>query len=550
MTHDPVQPDRSAGPGPEFLPPGVEYAPRRAEPGDPRGIPTGPDADPTRGAAREDGVPDLGAGIAPGLETPPSPPSRTVVEERMHPLGPLVRMWIVIVALGWFFVSSLLQGEPLLEGLGFLRTRAPWWVWVAGGGLIVGLAMGYWSWWTMTFTIDDTELRIENRGAFQESKRIAFSRIQSVDVTQPFAARLLGLAELTIDIGGDAPTKLAFLTRSRAGELRDYLMVRAHGRAASTAEIAAGERASAWNDLADHDEVLIKLSPGELILGGLASLELPGLLLALLIPAGLAWWFEEIPFVAVGVGIIPLALALLGFVNKRVLSQFNYTLARTPAGLRITRGLFTLKSQTIPAHRVQAIKIVQPLPWRWIGRSRVELTILGMANLGEDDSAPTSTVLLPIGRPDQVQTAVSAIWPGLRLDTLTFTPMHPRARWLEPMSYRWQGWSIDDQMTVSRVGWLTRIHHVVPHARLQSALVPQGPLMRRFRVAPIKLHTSQLLGTEHIPYLDEMDARALVFELTDRARAARADELLHPPGRRPASPFDPVDPFDPIDPPG
>ena len=502
MTQDPFRPDGPPPPRPEFV---------TAFPPVPESVPP-PEPPPTDDVLLV--------------------PARTPIEERLHPASPLVSMWIGIVALGWFVVTSVLQGDAIWEDFDTLIERVPWWLYLVAGGVLVSLGFGYWSWWTTRFTIDDTELRIENRGAFQESKRIAFSRIQSVDVTQPFAARLLGLAELSIDVGGDAPAKLSFLTRARATELRDYLMVRAHGRSASTTEIAAAERASAWNDLAGHDEVLIKLTPSDLILGALVSIELPALLLALSVPAALAFWFDGFPFLAVGAGLIPLALALFGFISKRVLSQFNYTLARTPAGLRVTRGLLTLKSQTIPAHRVQAIRIAQPLPWRWIGRARIELTVLGLGQLGQDESNLASTVLLPIGRPHQVATALAAVWPGLELDALTYTPVARRARWLNPLSYPWLGYAIDDNVTVSRVGWLTRSQHIVPHARLQSAGVAQGPIQRRVRVATLSLHTSGLLGTDAIPHLDEPVARQLVFDLVDRARTSRADELLHPPGLR------------------
>ncbi|NLE19066.1 MAG: PH domain-containing protein, partial [Propioniciclava sp.] len=134
------------------------------------------------------------------------PPSPTRIEERLHPLTPFVNLWIGVVALGWFVVSSVLQGDPIWNDLGEMRERLqdmPWWVFLVAGGVVIGLGTGYWSWWTTRFVIDDQEFRLENTGAFQESKRIAFSRIQSVDVTQPFAARLLGLAQVKIDVGAD-----------------------------------------------------------------------------------------------------------------------------------------------------------------------------------------------------------------------------------------------------------------------------------------------------------------------------------------------------------
>ena len=47
-------------------------------------------------------------------------------------------------------------------------------------------------------------------------------------------------------------------------------------------------------------------------------------------------------------GFIPMLLAIGGFLMSRVVNQFNYTLADTHSGLRITRGLTSLRSQTMP----------------------------------------------------------------------------------------------------------------------------------------------------------------------------------------------------------
>jgi len=245
--------------------------------------------------------PDPDAAPTPTTPTPPGGP--VVSEERMHPLTPIVRLWIGVVAFGWYVVTSLLEGQDPFWDADALALNTPWWVPLVGAGLVIGLGAGYWSWWTTRFVIDAHEVRVENRGAFQESKRIAFSRIQSVDVAQPFAARLLGLAELRIDAGADAGTRLAFLTRARARELRDYLMVRAHGRDADPA--AAAAPASAWDDLGAADLVLIRLTPADIVLGALLSLELLILVAAFAVPLAIAAWFD-VPMLAIGGGLVPL----------------------------------------------------------------------------------------------------------------------------------------------------------------------------------------------------------------------------------------------------
>lgn len=449
----------------------------------------------------------------------------------MHPFSPLVRLWIGVVAIVWFVVNSLLQGDAWWENLGSpmeLLQQAPIWVLVPVGALLVGLGAGYWGWWTTKFVIDDHEVRRENTGAFHASQRIAFNRIQSVDVTQPFAARVLGLAQVTIDVGVGQGITLSFLTRKRATEVRDYVMARAHGRTITTADTA--RRASAWDDTAEGDRNLIRLTPAEITLGALLSLQLAALFTAAGV-AALGTFVFDWPVVAMGGGFIGLGLALVGYLSSQLIGQFNYTLAVTPAGLRITRGLATLRSQTIPVHRVQSLVVEQPLLWRWIGRGRLQISILGLGDLSSGDQPTAMTLYLPIGTPQQIQVALAALWPGLRLDRLSFTRTPRRARWLDPFQWAWQGYALDDRVFVTRSGWLTRRQSIVPHPRVQSVTLKQGPLERKLGLASMGVLTAAMFDTPGIAHLDADHARRLAFGQLDRSRTGRYDELLHPPGR-------------------
>ena len=66
--------------------------------------------------------------------------------------------------------------------------------------VIAGVA-GFFTWYFTRFVIDDDELRIETGWVFKKSKKIPFERLQSVDIIQPLAARLFGLAELRLEAG-------------------------------------------------------------------------------------------------------------------------------------------------------------------------------------------------------------------------------------------------------------------------------------------------------------------------------------------------------------
>ena len=117
-------------------------------------------------------------------------------------------------------------------------------------GIVVVLAAvaGFVAWYFTRFVIDDEELRIETGAIFKKSTKIPFERLQSVDIIQPLAARMFGLAELRLD-AGNSTTKLRYLRRAKASRLRDYLLTRAHGQQASIRDLDQESASSVFTDL-------------------------------------------------------------------------------------------------------------------------------------------------------------------------------------------------------------------------------------------------------------------------------------------------------------
>ncbi|HBX80635.1 MAG TPA: hypothetical protein DEG88_02115 [Propionibacteriaceae bacterium] len=458
------------------------------------------------------------AGDAAGSRPTASGP---VSEERPHPLTPLVQAWIWLVGTAVFVVRQMLEEQQDFNALDLLK--APPAAIAFAVIMLASLAVNMWNWWTTRFIVSENELRVEHRGVQHESKRVAYTRIQSVDVTQPFAARLIGLAQLTIDVGADASITLRYLSRSRATELRDTLLQRSRGLPVPGHTTAT----SAWDDTGAEDRVLLRIPPSELVIGALLSHELLFLILATAVPLaiGVAWG----QVLLIGGGLLPMLLSIGGFLSKRVVGQFNYTLAETATGLRITRGLTSLSSGTVPVRRVQAIRIAEPVLWRRIGRARVDLAVLGTGAItSNEDGAGTSSIMVPIGRRADVAIALRAVWPGLDLGRIALEPAPARARLAAPLTLRTIAQGRDELVVVLRRGWWTRTTWVIPHARLQSALVEQGPLTRRLDVAQVSLLTGELVGRA-TTLMDAAAARSFAFDELDRARIARLEELLAAP---------------------
>ena len=222
--------------------------------------------------------------------------------------------------------------------------------------------------------------------------------------------------------------------------------------------------------------------------------------------------------------LIPLAIGLVTMISRRVISMFNFTLAESPRGLRITRGLTNLTSQSVPINRMQGVRISQPLLWqptRLVPGRRQRHRLRPSAD-GEDNESQATNVLLPVATRAEVDLALSRVLPGFDLDGIELHPVPKRARWL-----RWFDWwtlryGCDDRALITEHGWLTHARDIVPHAKTQSVRILQGPLQRRLRLADVHIDTPEGPVNLVAHQLDAQVARELTLTQLDRARAARA----------------------------
>jgi putative membrane protein len=462
----------------------------------------------------------------PDVRTTPGQPAPTAgplkPTERPHPLTPFVRGWLVFVAIaiGWGreIVTNASENQFELGGL-------LWILPVLAVVVLLAAIAGFISWYFTRFVIDDEELRIDTGAIFKKSTKIPFERLQSVDIVQPLAARIFGLAELRLD-AGNSTTKLRYLTRSKASRFRDYLLTRAHGHPTSIRDLDQQSVASVFTDLGIADQPLVQVTPQRLIVSFLLSTEwlIPAAISIIILVGTSA--FEMLPL-ALG-ALIPLLIGMLSLIWRRVIGMFNFTLAESPRGLRITRGLTNLTSQSVPINRVQGVKTSQPLLWKPLDWYRVDIDILGHAHEdGENGESTASSVLLPVASRDEVELALARVLPGFDLDRIELQPSPKRARWLRWFDF-WTllyGW--DDRTLITEHGWITHVRDVVPHAKTQSVRIEQGPLQRLLRLADVHVHTPRGPVNAVAHQLDDHAARELALSQLDRARAARAAEREH-----------------------
>ena len=448
------------------------------------------------------------------MSEPPAPPAAAErTSHRLSPLTPLVRGAVFVVAVAATTWDDLFTGQLGTLGLILL------------GVLFAGAVYGYLSWLRTKYWIDRDELRIDTGVLYHQSRRIRIDRLQGVDIVQPFVARLFGLAELKMDVaGGDAEGSRAFLPLSEAHRVREVLLARRDAvRRSAGPEVEGGdaEAAPAWAP-PDHD---------------IAALDLPTLLLSMVLsPEAVALVVGTILFgVALllnGVVVVAPALPIVGglaLISVRKLSAYyGFTVSQTRVGLQVRRGLLERATQTIALARVQGVVVSEPILWRRMGWAKLDVSVAGAGGISESDGRPSTTTVMPVAPLPLVRELAEHLLRGddegveVGLGSIELSAPPRSARWLDPVTRRFLGAGIGDELVVAREGWLTRRTHAVRHARVQSVRLSQGPLQRRLGLAD--LHVDSPPGPVQVRarHRSAAEARALFEEEQARAKAARA----------------------------
>ncbi|MFD5026393.1 PH domain-containing protein [Streptomyces sp. NPDC058373] len=412
----------------------------------------------------------------------------------MHPVTPLRRAWAPIAILaGWALhdpnsayrhVSDLATGTLLLA-LGVLLPAAA--------------LYGFLSWWVTHFSVTDTELRIRTGVLFRRTAHIRLDRLQAVDVTQPLLARFLGVAKLKMDvIGTSSKDELAYLSEAEARKLRAELLARAAG--------FAPEAAAEVGDAPVRQ--LVRVAPRmlavSLLLTATTWLSLTG---ALVVP-GFLWFATHNLWTVLAAG-LPLLGAAGATSAGRFVREYDWTLGESPDGLRLDHGLLDRVHETVPPGRVQTVRIVEPWLWRRLDWVRVELDVAGSEN----------GVLLPVADHATAREVIGRVLPGVEVPE-EFVRPPGRAAWCVPGWWRGYGLAVTDRVFAARHGLFHRTVALVPHAKVQSVRLEQGPWQRRQGVADVHVDTGAD-KTVTARLRDATEAATLLREQADRSRTGR-----------------------------
>jgi putative membrane protein len=437
----------------------------------------------------------------PSLEKEERPGEEVLAREwsRLHPLSPLVRfarglVGIVVVVL----VDLASSQDPKSE------------VFDAAIVLLV-LVASVVHWLVTRWRVRGGELQIDTGLIRRQSIRVPLSRIQAVDVVRPGVARVFGLAEVRVDVAGQGSGRgrLAYLPESKAVAVRARLLALAHGLAGETPEPPA---AAIW-----------RVNNGKLAAS--AALGTPTAVFLILL-AGLLATVTLAPTASPAVlsSFLPWLIISALLPARRVLAEYGFTVGEAGDGLRLQAGLIQTRAQTIPAGRVQAIRVTQRLPWRALGWYRLEVDIARQQTGrrgSESDSALVSRALLPIGTAGEVDHLLSRVLSGATWRAPPGVRAPRRAHIKAPFSHHMLAAWHDSSYVAARTGRLRMSTVLVPLAKVQSIRYAQGPLARITRLATVHIDTAGHGWAADARCRDAPGAQAFTEQLIALARGAR-----------------------------
>ncbi|MEV0115454.1 PH domain-containing protein [Streptomyces sp. NPDC050844] len=423
-----------------------------------------------------------------------------VRERRLHPVTPLRRAWAPVAVLVGFAVHDPNGTQRRVSELAVTQLLAGLAVVLLGGALY-----GFLSWWFTHFAVTDTELRIRTGLIFRRTAHIRLDRLQAVDVTQPLAARIAGVAKLKLDVvGAESKDELAYLGEEEAAVLRAELLARAAGFAPEEAR-EVGE-APVRN--------LVHVQPRMLAISLLLTGTTWGMLIATLIVPPFLWFVTHSLWTVLATGLPMLGGAFASSVG-RFIGEYDWKVGESPDGLRIDHGLLDKAHETVPPGRVQTVRVVEPWLWRRRGWVRVELDVAGSAN----------GVLVPVAPRDVAEAVIARILPGVRVPAAAELIRPPsRAAWCLPVWWKGYGLTVTDTVFAARHGLLRRRLSLVPHAKVQSVRLTQGPWERHKGVADVVVDTgANKTVTARLRPTGE--AVSLLEAQAERSRTGRRDAL-------------------------
>lgn len=453
-----------------------------------------------------------------------------VAPRRAHPLTPLLRGWRLLAGIVAIVTAQNL-GALLDE---FTWDRALIALAAMAGLLVLGIGASAIIWWRTTFEVDEDGVTLRS-GLLTLARRTApRDRIESVSIERPVVARMLGLATVRVEVAGgtDSHLDISYVASAEAERLRLEILrsvtegegVAADGDEAVSAATdparATGkpehEKDSAAGD-ADPgaDTHIVRRFALDGVVDGAPIAQIPtarlirsmlrDLRFLITIAISLIWVTVVLVLGALsedGIGLGSLiAAAPILLVGPRAMLEtiengWGFVSRLTDRGLRMRRGLFSTRTDSIGPGRLQEMTLRQPLLWRGPGWVAATATVAGIGEEADEDGA---NVVLPVGTQDELRRTLDCLLTPLgteddlvaALDLLARParsiagdrPAH-RLQWI---GRRTRAVVVLPGAVALRSGILARRVRLVPRDRIQGLWTSQGPLGRALGAADLSI---------------------------------------------------------------
>ncbi|MDQ3107178.1 MAG: PH domain-containing protein [Actinomycetota bacterium] len=490
----------------------------------------------------------------------PSEPAGTEVR-RLHPLSPFFNLILLgrqfLVPLVVLLVANRGDGSQFFPAI----------------PLGLGSLVGFVQWLRFTYTFDGVRLVIDEGVLTRKQRIIPLDRIQQVEVLTKLRHRLFGVTVLRVDTaggGGSAEVNLSVVSVAEAARLRAVLLPEVPSAALLTDDATSAEPLSPRRPL-------VRLGVGQLAVGGMTGSELAIMLTILFwlvqliddLPDGaIENLFDHVtaPSSAGGflLGFGALVAVWFGLAAAAgVIKNFGFTMSRSGDDLRVVRGLLDRREGSMPAHRLQAVRVQQTVVRRMLGLAEVVLQSGGQAT---SSTSGVSRIDVPILTADRVDALLGEVLPAPPPQLSSYVPAPAVARRrsilrrLVPaaflavglvvgfearpaavafavallvlaaasgeLAFRGLAHAWDHELLVARAGGLARETVIVPAAKAQSTRLTTTPFQRRAGLGTLLVDVAGKGRTPQVKDGDLGRLRELQAAVLLASPAARRDEDL------------------------
>lgn len=332
----------------------------------------------------------------------------------------------------------------------------------------IGLILGTLSWWFTRYHLDELSVHRRSGIFFKKERTIRLESVQSVDISRPLVARLLGISELRFEVadGSGEALHIKYLSRVKATRLRraalqSISILRAQGgvrgtgvgagyrpdaplpsgaaypvssaqpgmsQSGSVPETAAYPRPTALPVPAGNfpesgspeGVVAFRLSTGRLIMSILLEnlVWVVPLVIVMGVSAIITAVFSGLsPLYIPMVALPSLGAPLIGYAGAlwaRFDNSARFRIYRGDRGALTLRYGFTgTHTQNVLPERVQAVQVEQSILWKMFGWYRVTMTIAGVGVDRSNQGGLTRNVALPVGNERETMTVLRLLLPEL-----------------------------------------------------------------------------------------------------------------------------------------